>query len=213
MTISRQKRGRQRGRHAVAAGGVDTVPSVTLGVCAVVTDARGRLLGHHTYRRQPWGLPGGVARGGEQPAAALARELRGEMGVAARVGTRGSLGDGWTEEAVGTLGYAAPEQLADPAEAVHPAADVYALGVVLYELATGRLPHELAPGEDEPALRARIIGGDAPNPATVYRPDLAAEIDRVLGEALAYDPTARTRNAATLGRAWAAAWRVAGVPR
>ena len=78
-----------------------------------------------------------------------------DFGVAARTGFRGSFGGDWTEEAVGTLGYAAPEQLADPATAVHPAADVYSLGVVLYELATGRLPHELAPDEDEGTLHAR----------------------------------------------------------
>ncbi len=64
-----------------------TVPSVTMGVCAVITDAQGRLLlGHHTYRQHPWGLPGGFTHGGEQPAETLARELREELGAATRVG-------------------------------------------------------------------------------------------------------------------------------
>lgn len=62
-------------------------PRVTLGVCAVILDARGRLLlAHHPYRRRGWGLPGGFARGNEQPHEALARELREELGVAAVVG-------------------------------------------------------------------------------------------------------------------------------
>jgi ADP-ribose pyrophosphatase YjhB (NUDIX family) len=60
---------------------------VSVGVCALVQDARGRLLlTHHTYREQPWGLPGGFIGRREQPGAALARELREELGVAAHIG-------------------------------------------------------------------------------------------------------------------------------
>lgn len=62
-------------------------PKVTLGACAVIQDARGRvLLAHHTYRARPWGLPGGFVSAGEQPGTGLARELSEELGVAAQVG-------------------------------------------------------------------------------------------------------------------------------
>ena len=62
-------------------------PKVTLGVAAVIRDAQGRvLLLHHTYRRPAWGLPGGLARRGEPPDEALARELREELGTAAAIG-------------------------------------------------------------------------------------------------------------------------------
>jgi ADP-ribose pyrophosphatase YjhB (NUDIX family) len=58
------------------------LPRVSLGTCAVIFDAAGRLLVvRHSYRRQPWGLPGGFVRRGEQPAAALERELQEELGV------------------------------------------------------------------------------------------------------------------------------------
>src|SRR5579883_1077245 len=62
-------------------------PQVTMGVGAVIVDAQGRILvARHTYRRWPWGLPGGLAQRDEQPAAALARELREECATEATIG-------------------------------------------------------------------------------------------------------------------------------
>ncbi len=62
-------------------------PKVTFGALAVVLDAEGRVLVvRHTYRRPPWGLPGGMIGRDEQPDAALARELREELGLDATVG-------------------------------------------------------------------------------------------------------------------------------
>ncbi len=62
-------------------------PKITLGVSAVVTDAGGRvLLVRHTYRRPAWDLPSGLVERGEQPDAAVARELREELGLVATVG-------------------------------------------------------------------------------------------------------------------------------
>lgn len=86
---------------------------------------------------------------------------RGEMrladfGVAARIGSRGTLDDDWEELRVGTPPYAAPEQWAAPATSAHPAADVYALGVVFYELLTARLPWEPIEDEDDEAFASRI---------------------------------------------------------
>ncbi len=62
-------------------------PKVTMGACAIILDGRGRvLLAHHTYRKRPWGLPGGLVGYNEQPSDGLARELREELGVQAQVG-------------------------------------------------------------------------------------------------------------------------------
>ncbi|HEY7343778.1 MAG TPA: NUDIX hydrolase [Ktedonobacterales bacterium] len=60
---------------------------LSVGVCALAQDEQGRLLvAHHTYRKYPWGLPGGLISRGEHPEAALARELREELGVEASIG-------------------------------------------------------------------------------------------------------------------------------
>ena len=61
---------------------------VSFGACAVIRDPADRvLLVHHTYRRTlPWGLPGGLGCGDEQPWQTVAREVREELGVDAVVG-------------------------------------------------------------------------------------------------------------------------------
>ena len=47
-----------------------------------------------------------------------------------------------TGQVMGTLGYMAPEQIRGDLKEIGPACDIYALGVILYELLTGRLPFE-----------------------------------------------------------------------
>lgn len=62
-------------------------PRVTMGVSAVVRNVEGRVLVvRHTYRRPPWGFPSGMVGRREQPAEALQRELREELGVVATIG-------------------------------------------------------------------------------------------------------------------------------
>jgi eukaryotic-like serine/threonine-protein kinase len=76
-------------------------------------------------------------------------------------------GDETEATVVGTPAYAAPEQLAGSAPAA--LADVYALGVCLYEGLTGALPHA---GETPPAL-LRAKRGGAPRTASPASPELA----------------------------------------
>ena len=59
-----------------------------VGVVGLIRDDRGRvILFHHTYRRTyPWGLPGGWLKRGEQPRAALKREVAEESGLEVRIG-------------------------------------------------------------------------------------------------------------------------------
>ena len=64
-----------------------TRPRYTLGVAAVILDARGAvLLVEHAYHpRFAWGLPGGWIDADEDPAAAVLREVREELSLDARI--------------------------------------------------------------------------------------------------------------------------------
>ena len=89
-----------------------------------------------------------------------------------------------TGSVVGTLAYMAPEQ----AEGLSagPEADVFALGLTLYECWSGENPHRRA----TPAATARAIGGRLPSLHRL-RPDLPAPLTDAIDLALDPDPTRR----------------------
>ena len=95
---------------------------------------------------------------------------------------------------LGTAGYLAPEQArGEPATA---ASDLYALGVVAFELLTGRRPF----AGDTPATEAFAhLNADVPR-ATPFDPTLPAAVDDVFQSALAKEPQARPANAQELVR-------------
>ena len=99
---------------------------------------------------------------------------------------------------LGTPAFMAPEQI-DGARDVTDRADVYAAGVALFLLATGRHPFEGA-SSAELMLRHKIV--DAPDPAELA-PELPAELAALVRACLAKDPAARPA-AASLARDLAA---------
>lgn len=92
----------------------------------------------------------------------------------------------------GSVPYLAPEQARgeDPS----PAADLYALGCLLFESLTGRRPFT---GATSAALIAAHLHADPPRPSEV-RPDLPPWLDDAVVRALAKDPAERQPDAAAL---------------
>jgi eukaryotic-like serine/threonine-protein kinase len=85
---------------------------------------------------------------------------------------------------VGTLAYMSPEQvLADPL-ALDTRSDVYALGVILYQLLAGRLPYHISPKVHE-AVRA--IQEDDPTPLSSINRSYRGDVETIVAKALEKD--------------------------
>ncbi|MFO1541221.1 MAG: serine/threonine-protein kinase, partial [Chloroflexota bacterium] len=93
----------------------------------------------------------------------------------------------------GSIHHLAPEQLRG--EPATPAADVYALGVTLFELLTGRRAFA---GESADAIARARLAGQVPAPSLV-RPDTPADLDAAIRWMLAPDPLARPSAAEAAG--------------
>jgi serine/threonine protein kinase len=97
---------------------------------------------------------------------------------------------------LGSPSYFAPEQVHDP-KAVSPASDQYALGVILYECVTGRLPYE---GSSLQAIFQDIVTGGY-EPASRWRADLPEGFQAVIAKAMRIDPADRYPSVLDMGRA------------
>jgi serine/threonine protein kinase len=93
---------------------------------------------------------------------------------------------------VGTVTYMSPEQAAGVA--VDHRTDLFSLGVMLYELATGERPFK---GESSVSVLAAILK-DTPRPVTELRPHLPRDFARIVRRALAKDPEQRYQSAKDL---------------
>ena len=96
-------------------------------------------------------------------------------------------------QAVGTVPYMAPEQMRG--ESVDPRTDLFALGVVLYELASGRRPFE---GKTNAEISSAILR-DSPKPLASIRSDLPAHLERIVRRCLEKDPRERAQSSLDVG--------------
>ncbi|QDU69756.1 serine/threonine-protein kinase [Engelhardtia mirabilis] len=99
-------------------------------------------------------------------------------------------------EILGTLAYMAPEQLSGDPDAVTPRSDVYALGALAYELLAGRPPHEL--GGLALTAAMRVLTEREPPRLGLLEPNLAGDVETIVGKALETDPARRYASAAAL---------------
>jgi serine/threonine protein kinase len=89
---------------------------------------------------------------------------------------------------IGTPAYMAPEQIRG--EGVTTATDLYSLGVVLYQISTGKLPYD---AEMPIAIAVKHASEPLPRPRSV-NPNLPDRVEAVLVKALAKDPKDRFRS-------------------
>lgn len=116
----------------------------------------------------------------------------------------GALNDPFFQTQVGempsaTYPYMSPEQAERGAQALDTRSDIYTLGVILYELLTGRLPVPeavLKSGRFE-LVAAHVLEGDVAAPSA-HVAGLRGELDWIVMRALARDPERRYESAAAL---------------
>jgi serine/threonine protein kinase len=95
---------------------------------------------------------------------------------------------------VGTTMYMSPEQL--EGRTLDHRTDIFSLGVVLYEMATGQRPFQ---GDSKVALIASILSSD-PVPARSLQPAVSPALERIILTALEKNPEERWQTAQDVGR-------------
>src|SRR5215207_7571396 len=101
-----------------------------------------------------------------------------------------------TDAIMGTPAYISPEQA--QGQPVDQRSDIYSLGIILYEMVTGRVPFMA----DTPlAIIFKHVSDPLPLPSSI-KPDIPASIEQVILKALAKDPKDRFSTAAEFAATW-----------
>ncbi len=131
----------------------------------------------------------------------LVRQSRGEMvklldfGISRGPAFEGEFRLTKTGLVLGTPYYMSPEQARGESE-IGPAADIYAFGVILYEMLVGRVPIH---GENYNQLMYRVLTAEYVPPRQ-ERPEIPEELERIILQAMAIDPAQRPATCGELER-------------
>mgnify|MGYP001409848262 CR=1 FL=1 len=98
---------------------------------------------------------------------------------------------------IGTLPYMSPEQVSGDPSAVDTRSDVYAVGVIIYELLANKLPYDLASRSLPEA--ARIIRDEEPTRLSAIDRYFRGDVEMIVSKSLAKDRTRRYQSASDLG--------------
>ncbi|GAB1443847.1 hypothetical protein MASR2M39_26910 [Ignavibacteriales bacterium] len=93
-------------------------------------------------------------------------------------------------QVVGTLQYASPEQI--KGEKVDQRSDIYNLGMTLYEMVAGRLPHDVNPNSSSFHIMQRMLNDDVPDPRNFY-PHIPENVVAAIFRAIDRDVDKRLR--------------------
>jgi serine/threonine protein kinase len=118
-----------------------------------------------------------------------------DFGVSRRFGESGDSILSSPEVLMQHVGYLAPEQLSQRGTIDHRT-DIYAVGMMLYAMLTGRLPFE---GRGTRLLVQ--VAKQEPTPPSSHRPELTSDVDQVILSALSKDPDARFSSAEAMAEA------------
>ncbi len=119
----------------------------------------------------------------------LARPAHGSDGVRAGMTVTGAF--------LGTIRYASPEQVAGEHRQIDTRTDVYSLGVILYELVTGRCPYRLA-GSMPDVLKS--ITDVAPVRPSAIRPEIDDDVETIILKAISKEKDRRYHSAEALAQ-------------
>lgn len=175
-------------RSAIRPGGMDLVRAgqIVREVASALTAAHGKGVLHRDLKPENVMLQ---THAGEERVVVI------DFGIArvqdSIIAPKTALGTG----AAGTIHYMSPEQLT--ADELTPASDTYALGVIAYELVTGRRP--FAPKTPYQLLELQRAGLTV-KPREL-RPDLPEAAENAILKALAFDPAERHRRTRDFGEA------------
>lgn len=155
-------------------------------VCAAVGHGHGKLIVHRDLK--PSNIL--VDRSGKPFVIdfGIARSLNPELTLLAARDRTGKI--------PGTYAYMSPEQFKGDPDGVDKRTDVYSLGLILYELLTGKLPYDIK--DKNAGEMSRIVQYEPPVPLERRRPDLPPSLVKIVGRCLDKRPAHRHPDAIAL---------------